>query len=135
MSANGGRGGFGVERAARQIERGFETGFPTASRGPEVVDFALDPDDGGHMRRPLRSGDGQLGFKHGDGSGFVAVTPVLVDAAFARQRLGERADDLDLSIEVRLIVLDLDNQMGVGGGGGFEGFLRNSRHSGRRVFG
>ena len=89
----------------------------------EVEDRALDPDDGGHVRLPFRSGDRRLGFERGDGAGFVAVTPVLVDAAFARQRLGDRADGLDLAIEGRLIVLDLDNQMRVGGCGGFEGFF------------
>lgn len=87
------------------------------------MDLALDPDDGGHMWLPFRSGDGRLGLEHGHGSGFVAVTPVLVDAPFARQRLGDRTDGLDLSIEGRLIVLDLNNQMGVGDRGGLEGFF------------
>lgn len=87
------------------------------------MDRTLDPDDGGHMWLPFRSGDGRLGFEHGDGAGFVAVTPVLVDAPFARQGLGIGADGFDLAVEGRLIVLDLNNQMGVGGGGGFEGFF------------
>jgi len=87
------------------------------------MDRAFDLDDGGHMWLPFRSSNRRLGFEHGDVSGFVAVTPVLVDAPFARQRLGDRADGLDLSIEVRLIVLDLDNQMSVGGGGGLERFF------------
>ena len=65
-------------------------------------------------------GDRRLGFEHGDGAGFVAVTPVLVDVPFARQRLGGRADGLDLAIEGRLIVLDLDNQMGIGDRGGLD---------------
>ena len=123
MLANGGCGGFGVERATGQIERGLETWFPASCCGLEVEDRALDPDDGGHVRLPFRSGDRRRGFERGDGAGFVAVTPVLVDAAFARQRLGDRADGLDLAIEGRLIVLDLDNQMGVGGGGGLECFF------------
>ena len=123
MLANRRGGGFGGERAAGQIERGFEAGFPTSRGGLEMEDRALDPDDGRHMRLPFRSGDGRLGFEHGDGSGFVAVAPVLVDAAFARQRLGGRADGFDLAVEGRLIVLDLDNQMGVCGGGGLEGFF------------
>ena len=123
MLANGRCGGFRFEGATGQIERGFEAGFPASCGGLEVVDRALDPDDGGHMWRPFGSGDGRPCFEHGDGAGFVAVTPVLVDAAFARQRLGDRTDGLDLAIEVRLIVLDLDNQMGVGGCGGFESFF------------
>ena len=88
-----------------------------------MEDRALDPDDGRHMRLPFRFSDGRLGFEHGDGSGFVAVTPVLVDAPFARQRLGSGADGFDLAVEGRLIVLDLDNQMGVGGCGSLEGFF------------
>jgi len=123
MIANGGGGGFGVERATGQIERGFGAGLPASRGGLEVKHRALDPDDGGHMRLPFRFSDGRLGFEHGDGSGFVAVAPVLVDARFARQRLGRRADDFDLAVEVRLIFLDLDNQMGVGGGGGLECFF------------
>ena len=75
------------------------------------------------MRLPFRFGDRRLGFEHGDGPGFVAVAPVLVDARLARQRLGRSADGFDLAIEVRLIVLDLDNQMGVGGCGGLESFF------------
>src|SRR5208337_2663540 len=51
-----------------------------ARGGLEVLDRTLDPDDGGDMRRPFRFSDGGLGFEYGDGSGFVAVTPVLVDA-------------------------------------------------------
>ena len=123
MLANRGSGCFGCEWATGQIERGFEAGFPTSCGGLEVEDRALDPDDGGHMRLPFRSGDRRLGFEHGDGAGFVAVTPVLVDAPFARQRLGSGADGFDLAVEGRLIVLDLNNQMGVGGGGGFERFF------------
>ena len=123
MLANGGSGGFGVERAAGQIERGFEAGFPVACCGLEVEDRALDPDDSGHMRLPFGSTDGRLGFEDGDGPCFVAVTPVLVDAPFARQWPGARADGFDRAAEGRLIVLDLDDQMSVGGGGGFKRFF------------
>ena len=121
--SNRGGGGFGVEGAAGQIERDFEAAFPASCGGLEVENLALDPDDGGHMRLPFRSSDSRLGLEHGDGAGFVAVTPVLVEAAFARQRLGDRTNGLDVSIEGRLIVLDLDNQMGIGRGGGLEGFF------------
>jgi hypothetical protein len=88
-----------------------------------VKDRALDPDDGGHMRLPFRFSDGGLGFEHCDGSDFVTVAPVLINAPFARQRLGSGADGFDLAVEGRLIVLDLDDQMGVGRGGGFERFF------------
>jgi hypothetical protein len=88
-----------------------------------VVNRTLDPDDGGHMWLPFRFSDGGLGFEHGDGSDFVAVAPVLVYAPFARERFIPHADGFDLAIEGRLIVLDLDNQMGVGGCGGLESFF------------
>ena len=84
MLADGGSGGFGGEGANRQIKRGFEAGLPTPRGGLEVEDRALDPDDGGQMWLPFRSGDRRLGFEHGDGAGFVAVASVLVEAPFAR---------------------------------------------------
>jgi hypothetical protein len=121
--ADSGGGGFRFEHATGQVERGFAAGLPAAGGGQEVVNRTLDPDDGGHMWLPFRFSDGGPGLEHGDGSDFVAVTPVLVDAPLARQRHGDGTDSLDLAIEGRLIVLDLDNQMGVGGCGGLEGFF------------
>ena len=88
-----------------------------------MEDRALDPDDCRHMWLPFRSSDRRLGFEHGDGPGFVAIAPVLVDTLFARQGLGGRADGLDLVAQDRLIVLELNNQMGIGGGCGFKGFF------------
>jgi len=123
MRTDGGSGGFGCKRAVGEIERGFECAFPASCGGLELEDGAFDLDDGGHMRLPFRFGDRRRGFEHGDSPGFVAVSPIIVDARLARQRLGRSADGFDLAIEVRLIVLDLDNQMGVGGCGGFESFF------------
>ena len=123
MRADGGSGDFGCKGAAGQVERGFEAARPASCGGLEVLDGSLDPDDGGDIRLPFRFSDDGLGFEHGDGSGFVAVTPILVDAPFARQRLGRRADGFDLAVEGRLIVLELNNQMGASGGGGLEGFF------------
>lgn len=84
---------------------------------------ALDPYDCSHVRLPFRSSDRQLGVEHGDGPGFVAVAPFLVDTLIARQGLGGRTDGFGLLAQRRLIVLELNNQMGVGGGGGFKGFF------------
>ena len=89
-----------------------------------MEDRALDPDDGRHMRLPFRPNDRLRGVEHGDGSCFVAIAPVLVDTTFARQGRGGRADRLGFAAQDRLIVLELDNQMGVGGGSDFKGFLR-----------
>jgi hypothetical protein len=82
--ADRGCGGFGCDGAAGQIERDFAAVLPESCGGQETEDRALDPDDCRHMRLPFRSGDRRLGFEHGDGSGFVAIAPVLVDAFLAR---------------------------------------------------
>ncbi len=88
-----------------------------------MEDRALDPDDCRHMWLPFRSSDRRLGFEHGDGPGFVAIAPVLVDTLFARQGLGGRADGFDFVAQGRLVVLELNNQMGIGGGCGFKSFF------------
>ena len=117
------RCGFGCDGAAGQIERDFATGLPASCGGQEMKDRALDPDDCRHMRLPFRPSDRLRGLEHGDGSGFVAIAPVLVDTPFARQGLGGRADGFDLVAQDRLIVLELNNQKGVGGGSDFKGFF------------
>ena len=88
-----------------------------------MKDRALDPDDRRHMRLPLRPSDRLRGLEYGDGAGFVAIAPVLVDTTFARQGRGGRAECLGFVAQDRLIVLELNNQMGVGGGSGFKGFF------------
>lgn len=75
------------------------------------------------MRLPFRFSDRQLRLEHGDGSGFVAITPLLVDTRLARQGLGARTDGFDRTTEGRLIVLELDNQMGIGSGSDFKRFF------------
>jgi hypothetical protein len=75
-------------------------------------------------RLPFRSSDRRLGFEHGDCSGFVAIAPVLVDMLLARQRLGSGACGFGVLAQDRLIVLELNNQMDVGGGGLKGFFLR-----------
>lgn len=124
--ANGVSGNFGFDGAAGQIERGFEGGLPEAGGGLEVVDRALDLDDGGDMRLPFRPRDGGLCIEHRNGAGFVAVASFLVHALDARQGFGGGADGLDLLAKARLVVLELDDQMRVGGGGGFESFFGNA---------
>ena len=76
--ANGAGGGFRVERAIGQIERGFARLLPEAGGGLEGANRALDPNDGGDMGLPFRFRDGGLGVEHGDRAGFVAVAPFRV---------------------------------------------------------
>ena len=78
------------------------------------------------MGLPFRSCDGGRGGEHRDGSGFVAVAPFLVHGLHARLGLGRGADGLDLLPEDRLVLLELDDQMCVGDGGGFESFFGNA---------
>ena len=72
---------------------------------------------------PFRSGDRELGVEHGNGPGFVTIAPFPVDGLNAGKRFGRVADGFDLLMQGRLIILELNDQMGVRGGGGFEGFF------------
>ena len=94
-----------------------------AGGGLEVVDRALDLDDGGDMWLPFRPRDGGFCVEHCNGASFVAVSPFLVHGLDARQRLGCGADGFGLLTKDRLVVLELDDQMRVGEGGGFESFF------------
>ena len=78
------------------------------------------------MGLPFRPRDGGLRVEHGDGASFVAVSPFLIHCLDARQRLGCGADGFDFLTKDRLVVLELDDQMGVGDGGGFESFFGNA---------
>ena len=92
-------------------------------------DRALAPDDGDDMRFPFGPGDRGLRVEHRNGAGFVTVAPFPVHALCARQGLGGGADGFGLLTEDGLVVLELDDQMGVGDGGGFESFFGNAwRH-------
>ena len=85
-----------------------------------MLNRPFDLDDGGDMGLPFCSPDGRLGVEHRDSAGIVAVALLGVHALRGRQRLGGGAGGLDFVAECRLIVLDLDDQMGFGGGGGLE---------------
>ena len=91
-----------------------------------MLDRPFDPDEGCDMGLPFRSLDGRLGVEHRHSAGFVAIALLGVDALRGRQRLGDGAGGLDILAERGLIVLDLDDQMGFGGGGGLESFFGNA---------
>jgi len=84
---------------------------------------ALDRNDGGHKWLPFRSGDSVLGIKHGDGAGFVTIAFFLIDGLDAGKRFGCAANGFDLLKQGRLIVLELNNQMGIRNGSSFECFF------------
>ena len=73
------------------------------------MNHPFDPDEGGDVGLPLGSPDGRLGVEHGDSAGFVAIALLGVDGLCRRKRLGGGAGGLDLVVERRLIVLDLDD--------------------------
>ena len=123
VGADGDRGLLGIDRAIGQIERGFRRALPKARRRLENIDHAFNLNDSHDMSSPIGSGDGRLGVENADGSGLVTIAPFLVDGLNDRQRLGGGAGGLDISTQDRLVVLELDDQMRVRGGGCLEGFF------------
>ena len=88
-----------------------------------MLDYALHLYDGGDIWLPFRAGDHGLCIKHGDGSCFVAIALFRVDGPNAGKRRGRGANGLGRLTQGRLVVLELNDQMRVGSGGGFEGFF------------
>ena len=89
----------------------------------ECVDRALDLNDRGDVGLSFRPRDGGRGVEHGNGSGFMAIALFRIDGPDARQRHGDCASGLDHLMQRRLVALELNDQMRVCGGGGFEGFF------------
>jgi hypothetical protein len=83
--------------------------------GPGVAgeDIALDTDDGGDVGMPVGVGQFAGGIEDGDGAAFVAVA-ALVAAVGRPDRLRGGGDFLDLLVQGRLVVLDLNDQGDVG---------------------
>ena len=75
------------------------------------MDSALDLNDGGRC------------VEHGDGSRFMAIAAFFIDGPNTRKWHGCVASGLHLLTQVQLIVFELNDQMRVRGGGGFEGFF------------
>ena len=90
------------------------------------MDQALYLNGGGDVRLPFRTGYRWRGIEHGNGPGFVAIALFPVNGPSAGKRLGRGANGLDRLTQGRLVVLELNDQMGVRGGGGFKGFFDNA---------
>src|SRR5271157_4590949 len=84
--------------------------------------LALDADDGGDVRVPVGSGKLAGGIDDRDGAAFVAVATGIVALGRPERGCGG-ADFLDLSVQGRLVVLDLDYQGNVGVRSDFEMFF------------
>ena len=90
-------------------------------------DIALDTDDGGDVGMPVAVGEFVGGIEDGDGAAFVAVAAVVVAMGGAERGRGG-GDFLDLLVQGRLVVLDLDDQGDVGFGGDLECFFGSVVH-------
>ena len=89
----------------------------------ERVDHALDLHDGRNISLPFRPDDDRRCVKHGNGSDFVAIAPLLVDGLNTGTRQGCIASGLDYLTQSRLIVFELNDQMRVREGGGLKSFF------------
>jgi hypothetical protein len=87
------------------------------------MDGALNLNDSGDIGLPFRADERGWRIKHGNGSGFVAIASFLIDCLNATQRYGGGASGLDRLAQARLVVLELNDQMGVRCGRDFEGFF------------
>lgn len=87
------------------------------------MDRALNPNDGGDIRLPLRSDDRRRGIEHGNAPGFVAIAPFRIDGFDLGKRLCPGASDHDRLMQARLVVLELNDQMRVRCRRGVEGFF------------
>jgi len=83
---------------------------------------ALDADDGGDVIVPVGSGKLVGGIEDRDGAGFVAVAAGIV-ALGAPVWVCGGGDSLDLSVQGRLVVFHLDDEVDAGFRGDFEMFF------------
>ena len=90
------------------------------------MDQALYSDGGGDVGLPFCTGDSGRRIEYGNGSGFVTIALFPVNGPSPGKRLGRGAKGLDRLTQGRLVVLELNDQMRVRGGGGLEGFFDNA---------
>jgi hypothetical protein len=127
MLTNGIRGHLCGDRAVGQIECCLVRGLPQPVRRLEGVDRTLDRDDGSHVGLPFGPLDGSS-IEHRNGSRFMAIARLVIERLNRRKRPLGMASGLDPLPQGRLVVLELRDQMRVGGGRGFEGFFDNGWH-------
>ena len=61
--------------------------------------------------------------KHGNGLGFMPITPFLIDCLNTGKRQGRDAGGLDLLTQGGLVIFELNDQMRVRRCRGFKGFF------------
>ena len=87
------------------------------------MDGVLNLNEGGDIGLPFRADDRGWRIEHGNGSSFVAIAPFLINGLNATKRFDSGASGVDRLTQARLVVLELNDQMGVGGSRGLEGFF------------
>ncbi len=122
VRADGVGGAGGGERRVGDIEGGFGGLAQQPGLAAAGEDIALDADDGGDVRVPVGFGKLVGGIEDGDGAAFVAVAAGVVAMGGAERDRGD-GDLLDLLVQGRLVVLDLDDQGNVGLRGDLEMFF------------
>jgi hypothetical protein len=110
------------ECCVRDVERGLGGPVPQATRHDAGEHFAFDANDRGDVRMPFCAGEFFGRIEDGDGAPFVAIA-ALGTTADRIDRGRCRGDFLDLLVQRRLIVLDLDDQRSIGLRRDLEGFF------------
>ena len=122
VAADGVGGAGSVERRVGDIEGGLAGMAQQPGLAVAGKHLALDADDGGDVSVPVGSGKPVGGIEHRDGAAFVAVATGIVAMGTPERGCGG-GDCLDVSVQGRLVVLDLDDQGDVGFCGDLEMFF------------
>ena len=109
--------------ARRDRQRGFRRCLAWARGWLEGLDQALDPNECRDQRLPFGFCDDGRGIEHGNFPGLVAIALFGVNGLGIGERFAGVAGDFGLLVQGRLVVLDLDDQMEIGGARGPEGFF------------
>ena len=128
MTANG----FGCAQSGelyiRDVKGGLGGPVPQAIRNDAGEHFAFDANDRGDVPMPFGAGEFFGRIEDRDGAPFVAIAAPGTTAD--RIDWGRcRGDLLELLVQCRLIVLDLDDQRNIGLGRDLEGFFWQCRAS------
>jgi hypothetical protein len=128
MTANGVGCVYSGELCVRDVEGGLGGPVPQAAQHNAGEHFAFDADDRGDVRMPFRCGEFFGWIEDRDDAPFVAIAAPGTTAD--RIDWGRcRGDLLELLVQCRLIVLDLDDQRNIGLGRDLEGFFWQCRAS------
>jgi len=123
MSANGVRRCFGGQRTIGEIERGLKGLLPETGRRLESLNFAFDLNDRFDKRRPLGFGQNFGGIVDADCPYLMPVARFGVGRLNARKDFCGPAECLDLATQDQLVILELNDKMGMRCRRSFEGFF------------